>query len=174
MYKALAEQVKTYDTNKKIIINTNVDKKYAHVMGYENGEFIDYFYQYYGIDDEMKKDVYYYTNPDSEIYYDNKLLQYPCLIESDNTFVPIRELTEALGGSCNWTRQNTAFQLDNFKSIVNNTTLVIEDSTNDGYCGRELSQYIKHYLGKLYIDLDKTIYLLGIDVTQDPLFRIGS
>ena len=167
----MVKSISEYDKTKHIEIDINIDKKYAHNFGYENGSFLNYFYNEYGITDEMIPYVYYIKDDDHKIFVDNKLVNYPLYInESGVEYVPARQVIEGLGGTCEWRHEGTTYTFNEYKVVVDNITDQILECTNEDYYALTIHDSFETYLGRRYIKLNDLKYLTN---TNELEIKVG-
>ena len=173
LFDKMRESIQNYERTKFIEIDMNVDKRYAHTMGYENGSFLDYFYGEYGITEEVEPNVYYIMDDAHKIYIGNQLLNYPLYTsESGFVYVPARLLVETLGGTCEWNPESTTYSYHDYMLVVDNITGQIISCSNEEYIGVSLHEYFESYMGRRYIKLSGIKYLIGMDI-NDIEMKIG-
>lgn len=155
------KSIENYKETGIIEINTNYNKKYSHIMGYENGAFEDYYFKYYNIDN-YKDDIYFVGANGTNIYVNNTRLKYPAVFENSEVFVPFRFVIEALNGTCNWKTDKTTYSIGNDYISLDNSNNIVLDSSNKNLIGADLSQYFSRYFDRSYINLDYFLNLFKI------------
>ena len=145
------QSIKNYERSGIIEINTNVDKKYSHIMGYENGAFEDYYFKYHNIY-EYKEDIFFIGDTNSNISINGKRIKYPAVYEENTIFIPFRFVIEALGGTCEWTEEKTTYTLDNWFMTLSNSTKSVLESSNMDLLGDDMSPHIRNHFGRMYIN----------------------
>ena len=156
----MKESIKNYGSTGKININTNINHKYSHIMGYENADFLEYFYKYYGIL-EYTDNIYYNLNGDaSKLFVNDKQIQYSACLDDNNIYLPIRFIIESLGGTCDWNDSNVKYSLNNYYIVIDNISSKIVDCSNSKFIGIDLSNSIKQYLSRSYINLNDLLYFI--------------
>ena len=158
IFDDMRKSIEDYDINGYVEINLNIDTKYAHTMGYLNGDFYDYFMDNYGI---VEKDVHFIKDDASQIFINGKRLKYPAIIEGENTFIPTRYAVEILEGNCEWTFDKTKYYVDDYYVILDNYSNKIIECSNSKNINIDLSSDMRIYMNRTYINIDELKNIIG-------------
>ncbi|MBQ9266686.1 MAG: hypothetical protein IJ217_00105 [Clostridia bacterium] len=157
----MKESISHYPQTGYVEINTNINQDYAHTMGYENPNFLPYFYQYYHLSD-IVSDVYYLLpDSDAKLYVNSKRTNYPPIFQNNNIYLPMRFVIEKLGGYCNWRDERTIYTLNNYYVVIDNETKKIAKCSIRNFEGTDLLGSIRVYLDREFININDICYLVG-------------
>lgn len=160
IFDDMRASIENYEEKGYVEINLNIDNRYAHTMGYLNGDFYDYFMVNYGIK-EIEKDVYFFRDEASKIFINGKRIKYPAILKENIVYVPTRYVAEALEGKCEWTIDKTKYFFDKYYVIIDNFSKKIIESSKKEYVNIELSDSIENYMNRSYINIEDLKYIIG-------------
>ena len=158
----MKQSIKDYPQTGYVEINTDINKDYAHTMGYENPSFEEYFYKHYGID-TIKDNVYFVTGGKENILFiSGKRVKYSALLLNDNIYLPLRFVVETLGGKCEWNDDETIYIKPDYRVVIDNKSKKILESSISKYVGVDLSLSLIEYLGRSYLNINDICYIIGL------------
>lgn len=170
IFNAMKESIKNYNKNGFVEININIDEKYAHDMGYENGAFFDYFLENYNIK-EIEEDVYFVNGENTEIYINKTKLRYPAYFEKNEIYIPLRFVVEALNGKCEWTKETTKYECEENVVVVDNISNIIIESNKAENNNISLRDSFRTFLGRTYINIKNLKYFVGENESRVAIGR---
>ena len=156
----MRNSINNYSNVGFVEIDINIDNKYAHTMGYENGAFFDYFLENYGIK-TIEDKVFFVKDKESEIYVDETKLTYPAFFENEEIYVPTRAIVEALEGTCEWTKETTKYYCDDYFVTMDNYSNVIIDCSDAEKINTSLKNSFRTYISRSYINFNQLEYIIG-------------
>ena len=124
-------------------------------MFYEDGFFLNYFYEYYNLSE--KPVLYYLSKSSPEIFYDETKLTHPAEKNGGSWYLPLEPIVTAAGGHLNWNGSLLAIQLGEQEVICRRDTLFLSDGRTIALDNRTLRRF-----GKIYWDAGLFSDVFGI------------
>lgn len=149
------KSVMDYEKNGFAEISTDITYPYAYNMFYEDGFFLNYFYEYYNLPERPV--LYYLSKSSPEIFYDGMRLTHPAEKNGGSWYLPLEPVVTAAGGHLNWNGSLLAIQLGEQEAVCRRDTLFLSDGKAIALDNRTLRRF-----GKIYWDAGLFSDVFGI------------
>ena len=148
--------VMEYGKNGYAEICTDIVYPYAYNMFYEDGYFLNYFYEYYNLPE--KPVLYYLSKGSPEVIYNGTRLTHPAEKIGNSWYLPLEPVVTAAGGCLNWNGSVLVVRLGEKKAVYRRDTLFLSDGQTIAMDNRTLRRF-----GKIYWDAGLFSDIFGID-----------
>ena len=128
-------------------------------MFYDDGYFIQNFYQYYHLPDNPL--LYYFSEDCPNLFYNGTRLTHPAKQSGQTVYLPLEPVVTALGGSLAWNGDVLTIRLNDAEVVCAENMLTFSGGHID------LSGRTQRHFGKLYWEDRLLFEVFGITCTKD-------